>query len=177
MEPADPWARRRRLFQATLHHAIARARAARREFALLFIDLDRIAQVNDMLGWQLGDRVLAEAAARIAGTLGPRTRPARVGADEFAAIRHVEDFAAAARLAASVIERCREPYRLDCVAIKVTASVGIALYPSDAQTAERLMERAERSLYRAKIAGRDCFYPGGTTCCGGTGPPPRTARG
>ena len=165
------------LFETALAHAIARARASRRELALLFIDLDRIAHVNHAMGMDFGDRVLAEAALRIAQILGPQTRPTRLGADEFVALRQVEDFAAATRVAGSVIERCREPYLVDCLTMRVTASIGIALYPSHAENAEGLMERAERSLYRAKIAGRDCFYPGGATCSGGTGLPPRTARG
>jgi predicted signal transduction protein with EAL and GGDEF domain len=65
---------------------------------------------------------------------------------------------------------------MDCIAVTVTASIGIALYPSHADNAVTLMQRAERALIQAKIRGRDCFYPGGATCSGGTVPPPRTAR-
>ena len=50
---------------------------------------------------------------------------------------------------------------MDCIAVTVTASIGIALYPSHADSAVTLMQRAERALVQAKIRGRDCFYPGG----------------
>jgi len=172
----DGWLGNRSLFESRLERAIAGARASRSALALLHIDLDRIGQVNHVLGRELGDRVLSDAAARIARALGPCAALGRLAADDFAALVEVPDFDGAKDIAASLLEHCRAPYLIDCITVAVTASIGIGLYPSHAHDAARLMESAELALYRAKIAGRDCFYPGGATCSGGTAPPPRTGH-
>ena len=168
------WLPDRRLFEARLARAIA---AGQRPFALFLIDLDRIDDVNVTLGRDIGDRVLREAAARMARALSPGATLARLGSDDFAAFMDVGNLADAAKQAGALLERCREPYVIDCLAVTVTASIGISLYPSHAGDTITLMQRAERALFQAKIRGRDCFYPGGATCSGGTGHPPRTARG
>jgi diguanylate cyclase (GGDEF)-like protein len=174
--PLDPltWLPDRRLFEARLARAIA---AARRPFALFLIDLDRIDHVNLTLGRDIGDRVLREAAARMARALRPGATLARLGSDDFAAFMDAGNLADAAKQAGALLEHCREPYVIDCLAVMVTASIGISLYPSHAEDVITLMQRAERALFQAKIRGRDCFDPGGATCSGGTGHPPRTARG
>jgi diguanylate cyclase (GGDEF)-like protein len=137
----------------------------------------RIERVNATLGRDMGDRMLREAAARMARALSPGATLARLGSGDFAAFMDVGNLADAAKQAGALLERCREPYVIDCLAVTVTASIGISLYPSHAGDAITLMQRAERALFQAKIRGRDCFYPGGATCSGGTGHPPRTARG
>ena len=157
---------------------MARAIAVGRgSFALFLIDLDRIEQVNVTLGRDIGDRVLREAAARMARALGRGATLSRLGSDDFAAFMEAGNLADAAKQAGALLEHCREPYVIDCLAVTVTASIGISLYPSHADDAITLMQRAERALFQAKIRGRDCFYPGGATYSGGIGHPPRTARG
>ena len=175
----DPltWLPDRKLFEARLARAIAGAQGPRAALALLLIDLDRIEHVNVTLGRDIGDRVLREAAARMARALSPGATLSRLGSDDFAAFMEVGNLADAAKQAGALLERCREPHVIDCLAVTVTASIGISLYPSHAGDAITLMQRAERALFQAKIRGRDCFYPGGATCSGGTGHPPRTARG
>jgi diguanylate cyclase (GGDEF)-like protein len=172
----DTWMTNRILFQSHVERAIARSRGSRRQLALLYIDLDRVGQVNHAMGREFADQVLAQAAARLEGALGAGTMVARIAPDDFAGLAEVEGLEAAAALAASVLKRCREPYRVECVALKVTASIGFSLSPAHADDAAGLMQRAERALYRAKIAGRDCYYPGGTTCSAGIARPPRTGR-
>ena len=164
------------LFQSRLERAIAGARASRSALALLHIDLDRIGHVNHVLGRELADRVLSDAAERIARAVGPRVAFGRLSADDFAALIEVRDLDDAKKIAASLLEQCREPYIIECISIAVTASIGIGLYPAQARDAASLLESAQLALFRAKIAGRDCFYPGGATCSGGTVPPPRRAR-
>jgi len=159
-----------------MERAIARAGGSRTELALIYVDLDRVGQLNHAMGRELGDRVLAEAASRIAGVFGGRTMLARLAADDFFGLVDVESFDAAAKLAERLLEQCRKPYVIDCLTVRVTASIGFSLFPSQADDAAALMRRAERALYRAKIAGRDCYYPGGTTCSAGIAPPPRTGR-
>lgn len=139
----------------------------------MYIDLDRIGQVNHAMGRELGDRLLEEAASRVARALGPRAIRARLAPDDFLGLVEVEDFQAAAKLALSLLEQCRQPYVIDCLALTVTASIGFALFPSQSDNAASLLGRAEHCLYRAKIAGRNCFYPGGTTSSGGMGSSPK----
>src|SRR5205814_1020445 len=115
-------------------------------------------------GRDIGDRVIHEAAARMTRGLAPGATLARLGSDEFAAFLEARDLGDAAQQAGAVLEHCREPCLMDCITVTVTASIGIALYPSHADNAVTLMQRAERALHQAKIRGRDCFYPGGATC-------------
>ena len=172
----DSWLTDRSLFRARVEREIAAARALRCALALLYIDLDRVDHMNRLLGRDLGDRVLSEAAARIAQALGPCAALGRLAADDFAALIQVQNLEAAKKIAAAVLEGCRSTYLIGCVAVTVTASIGIGLYPAHARDATSLMESAQLALFRAKIAGRNCFYPGGTTCCGGTDRRPRRAR-
>jgi len=132
----------------------------RATLALLLIDLDRMEEVNATLGRKLGDQILREAAARMARTLHAGASLARLQSDDFAAFFEVEDLAAAANQAARLLERCREPYVVDCLALTVTVSIGIGLHGRDADGPAALLARAERALNQAKIRGRDRFYPG-----------------
>lgn len=174
----DPltWLPGRQAFEERLTHAIRAAGGSRGALAAMIIDLDRMQDVNALLGRELGDRVLREGAARIARALGPRIPLARLQEDDFAAFAVVADLAAATRLADAVLGECRAPYVLGCVSVKATASIGIALWPLDAPDCAGLLARADDALYRAKIAGRDRCFPGSATCSGGTARRPRRAR-
>jgi diguanylate cyclase (GGDEF)-like protein len=154
------WLPNRILFEARLVRAVRDAQRRRGTLALLLLDLDRMAQANAVLGLKLGDRILREVAARIARTLGDGATVARLQSDDFAAFFEVADFAAAMKQAAALLERCREPYVVDCVAVRVTASIGIALHRQDGDGPAALLARAERALVEAKIRGRNRFYPG-----------------
>jgi diguanylate cyclase (GGDEF)-like protein len=173
----DTWSTNRVLFQSHVERVIARTRGSRKQLALMYLDLDRIGQVNHAMGREFGDQVLAQAAARLELAFGQRALVARVAADDFAALMELEGLEAAAQLAEGLLARCREPYVVDCVALKVTASIGFSLFPAHADNAPGLLQRAERALYRAKIAGRDCYYPGGTACSAGIALAPRSERG
>ena len=158
----DPltWLPNRVLFEARLVRAVRNIERRGGSLALLLIDLDRMEQVNATLGRDFGDRILREAARRMARTLHAGASLARLQSDDFAAFFEVEDLAAAAKQAARLLERCREPYVVDCLALTVTASIGIALHERDADGPAALLARAERALNQAKIRGRDRFYPG-----------------
>lgn len=133
---------------------------SRAVLAVLAIDLDRLDSVNAQLGRELGDRVVREAAARMARALSSGATLARLQSDDFAAFVEVADLAHAANEAGRIVERCREPYVIDCLAVTATVSIGIALCASPAEDPASLMARAERALVEAKIRGRDGFYPG-----------------
>ena len=162
MQALDPltWLPTRKPFETRLARAVRALGRSSRVLALLLMDLDRMADVNAALGSDIGDRVLREAAARLSRGLPAGAALSRLQSDDFAAFVEVADLAGAARHARAVLERCREPYVIDCVAVKVTASIGIALCASHAEAPETLLARAERALCEAKIRGRDGFYPG-----------------
>jgi len=160
----DPltWLPNRALFEARLVRAVREVERRRVALALLLIDLDRMEQVNATLGQDFGDRILREAAARMARGLGAGAMLGRLQSDDFAAYFEIPDATVAMKQAATVLGLCAEPYVLDCVAAIVTVSIGIALYPRDADDPAILLARAERALNEAKIRGRDRFYPGET---------------
>jgi diguanylate cyclase (GGDEF)-like protein len=161
----DPltWLPNRVLFEARLVSAVRDVQRRRGSLALLLIDLDRMELVNASLGHDFGDRILHQAAARMARALGPAAMLARLESDDFAAFIEVPDHAAAMNHAALLLEACGEPYVVECLAAIVTVSIGIALHPRDADDPATLFARAERSLNKAKIRGRARSYPGAAT--------------
>ena len=158
----DPltWLPDRAAFETKLRYAVSASRRPRTELALLLMDLDRIEDVNRTVGREIADRLLHEAAARIARVLGPPATLSCFGGDDFAAFMQVAGLEEAMQHAVQVLTKCREPFVIDCLSISVTASIGIALYPTHAGNAAELMQRAERALFEAKTRGRNCFYPG-----------------
>ena len=151
--------------RAALHDgmAAALARASRNgtRLALLMIDLDSFKPVNDRHGHLVGDRVLREAARRMAELVRGGELLARYGGDEFVAvIDDSGDAASAHRVAERIIDTLCEPMRIDGTSVQIGASVGIARFPDDAGEDDELLRRADLALYRAKSSGRGraCFY-------------------
>lgn len=150
-------------FESCLARAVRNIGRSRSVLALLAIDLDRLGRVNAALGREFGDRIVHEAAARMARALAPEAVLARLESDDFAAFLEVPGLAHAAKQATAVVKHCRPPYVVECLAVTATVSVGIALCASPAEDAASLMGRAQRALVEAKIRGRDRFYPGAAT--------------
>ncbi|WP_394731061.1 putative bifunctional diguanylate cyclase/phosphodiesterase [Altererythrobacter sp. GH1-8] len=122
--------------------------------AFLMIDLDRFKSVNDSLGHQTGDRLLAQVSHRLQSLMTDNNLCGRLGGDEFAIVmREVSDTQSVAKLANRVIERLSEPYVVDNHTLYVGASVGSAIGPRDGCTVEELMRNADLALYRAKDQG------------------------
>ena len=162
MAPAlDPltWLPNQHLFRARLEQVLV---SGMQRMALLHIDLDRFQDVNDLLGYDTGDLVLREAAARIARSFPKGALLGHFGGDDFAVAVEASELARAARLARALLEACREPFVVDCLSLRLTASVGIALRSKQAPDAAGLIANACYALYRAKVAGRDRCYPGRT---------------
>src|SRR5690348_1353090 len=152
------WLPGRQLFEQRLAEA-TRQPGAQRTIAVMAIDLDHMHAVNGLLGRDLGDRVLHQAAARIARAIGPGVPVARLQEDDFAAFAQVEDRAAATKLANAIVEACRAPYLLGCVSVSATASVGVALWPLDAPDCGQLLQRSEDALQSAKVLGGNRCFP------------------
>jgi diguanylate cyclase (GGDEF)-like protein/PAS domain S-box-containing protein len=134
---------------------LARAERESRQVALLFLDLDRFKQVNDTLGHDAGDDLLAQAARRIAEVVRPADTVARLGGDEFVILcGDVEDqdhaSAVAQRVAAAIEAR---PFEVGDTDLTVTASIGIAISSGNAHP-EAILRDADAAMYRAKDLGR-----------------------
>ncbi|MEO6387743.1 MAG: EAL domain-containing protein [Croceibacterium sp.] len=122
--------------------------------AFLMIDLDRFKQVNDSLGHQVGDKLLAQVSQRLLTVIGDNERCGRLGGDEFAVvIRDASQEGTLARVADAVIHALSQPYEVDHHMLYVGASVGSAVGPRDGNTVEMLMRNADLAMYRAKDDG------------------------
>ena len=146
----------RRLFNDRLTLAMARDKRLDTMTALLLLDLDRFKQVNETLGHSAGDKVLQAVTARLRDGLREVDTIARLGGDEFVVIlESVTERAHATRVAEKIVEAMAEPLILEGQEIFVTASIGVALCPADADSVEKLIESAELAMYQAKQEGRN----------------------
>jgi diguanylate cyclase (GGDEF)-like protein/PAS domain S-box-containing protein len=154
----------RALFYRTLHEAIEDARGGQWGIAVLFIALDRFKFVNDSLGPALGDELLRQFSDRLVGCARGRDKVGRLGGDEFALILTMaRSQQEAVDVANEVREALGAPFDLHGQPAALTASIGIAMYPDDADDPETLVRNADTAMSRAKQAGRDgcCFYTAG----------------
>jgi diguanylate cyclase (GGDEF)-like protein/PAS domain S-box-containing protein len=134
------------------------------DIAVLFADLDGFKPVNDRWGHAAGDEVIRIVGRRIAASLRPDDRAARVGGDEFAILCHVSTEDEAAALAGRLVAAICEPMHLSAATVEVGMSIGVALSLGGAVDANgvrptigTLLELADRQLYEAKTAGRGRF--------------------
>ena len=146
----------RALLLDRLGHALARYRRdPSRQFAVLFLDLDRFKIINDSVGHLVGDELLKEVSARISGILRADDTVARLGGDEFAIlladVESPDDVIAAARRLIGVLQ---EPVRVAGKELFTSASIGIAMAEERYTRAEELLRDADVAMYRAKAAGR-----------------------
>lgn len=146
----------RTLFHDRLEQAVASARRNRDRLAVLFFDIDDFKQINDSLGHLAGDALLRLVGQRIGSCLRKSDTGARLGGDEFAILlTHLEDESDAARIAQKVLALIREPLSSDEGGPAISASIGIALFPRDANDTEGLLKKSDAAMYQAKAAGRD----------------------
>ena len=139
-----------------LESALVHARRVQRKVALLFVDLDGFKAVNDTHGHAAGDEVLRHFASRLRSTVREHDTVARVGGDEFIVIlTGLADPAAATRVAEKIIETVTEPVAWHMHSLSVGASIGIALYPDQAQDGESLRRLADAAMYQVKKRGRN----------------------
>jgi diguanylate cyclase (GGDEF)-like protein/PAS domain S-box-containing protein len=148
----------RALFTELLARAIDTAQRNDAHCALMFIDLDRFKIVNDSLGHDAGDELLQEVARRIVRSVGSAAVTGRFGGDEFVVLLdNVSGRPAAAAAAGSILSAMLEPVRVMNYDCRVTASIGIALFPQDGPELSTLMKHADMAMYLAKDEGKNNF--------------------
>ncbi len=148
----------RLLFNDRAAQALAAAQANKRGCALLLLDLDHFQSINDSLGHNIGDQLLKAVADRLKLVIDPGVTLARLGGDEFAILsENCSQVGQAADLAQLVVDVLKEPYELDSHRLFSSASIGISLFPSDAQSAEQLLRNADAALFKAKSNGRSGY--------------------
>jgi diguanylate cyclase len=148
----------RAYFQARLEQCLQRAKRYRRQFALLFLDLDRFKEVNDTLGHHVGDVLLCRVAEVLSAQIRTVDTIARLGGDEFVII--LEDIPAphfAAHFADRIMGDFSQPLEIAGREFFVTLSIGISLYPGDGLERESLVQHADVAMYQTKKSGRNGF--------------------
>ncbi|MFN3843301.1 MAG: putative bifunctional diguanylate cyclase/phosphodiesterase [Rehaibacterium terrae] len=149
-------------FRELLDQRLLTLQASGGELALLFLDVDDFKRVNDTLGHDAGDEVLAQFATRIRQCVerigGDGAEVARFGGDEFVALILGQDMrATASRLADAIILELQQPIEVLGREVFLGASVGITLFPHDAAGAGLLLKNGDIAMYQAKVAGKNCY--------------------
>ncbi|MBA5605202.1 GGDEF domain-containing protein [Duganella sp. FT3S] len=148
----------RSLFMDRLHQEIVRARRNKLAMALLFIDLDHFKEINDEFGHDVGDDLLRIAAIRLTASARESDTVARLGGDEFTAILNdINGKEDAARVAQKMLDEICRPFEIGPHELVISASIGIAIYPTDGEGAASLLKAADGAMYRAKRGGRNAF--------------------
>lgn len=146
----------RRKFREVLVKEIEEAKKEKRQFAVLYLDLDGFKTINDMLGHSYGDKLLIKITNRLKNVLGNDGIVARLGGDEFTAmvplpekkLEHIEN------ICERLIEAFDEYFEIDGDKITISISIGVAFYPKDGRTHDILLRNADAALYEAKTLGK-----------------------
>jgi diguanylate cyclase (GGDEF)-like protein len=145
-----------RSFQSELDQILKRARRAERPTALILLDIDHFKNINDSYGHPFGDQVLKGVAGALKESMREVDLVARYGGEEFGVALEdssIEDVKIAAERARSAVEALSFSHKGE--EVKVTISLGVALFPNDASEKTELIDRADQSLYEAKRRGRN----------------------
>jgi diguanylate cyclase (GGDEF)-like protein len=145
----------RTLLRERVDHALARAMRAGSGVATLILDMDRFKEINDMLGHEIGDKLLVEAARRIRASVRDQDTVARLGGDEFAVVLEgVSEAKEVLPVIERIIESLGEVNTIDGHEVNTSTSVGIAMYPENGNDLSELLRAADLAMYQAKSSGR-----------------------
>ncbi|WKZ85762.1 EAL domain-containing protein [Ralstonia pickettii] len=145
------------LLEDRLTQAIRTADREKRRFAVMFMDLDGFKAVNDVYGHHVGDLLLIDVAQRIGARVRQQDTVARVGGDEFVVLAYVDDPEDAGTLADALLGVVREPFMAGGHELRVSTSIGIAIYPGDGGNQHDLLTNADAAMYHAKGLGRNAY--------------------
>lgn len=148
----------RRMFRDRLEQEIKKSDRSGLTQAILFLDLDHFKEVNDTLGHDIGDRLLQDAAERLKRCIRVTDTVARLGGDEFVMmLSDIDDLNSIERIARDILVSLARPFEIDEETIYISASIGITLYPLDANEFDALLRNADQAMYAAKAEGRNRF--------------------
>ncbi|MBP2657803.1 MAG: diguanylate cyclase/phosphodiesterase with and sensor(s), partial [Firmicutes bacterium] len=148
----------RTLFNDRLHIALAHAKRNGEQLAVLFLDLDRFKTINDSLGHQAGDLVLQEVAERLQLCIRDEDTACRMSADEFIIIlTDIEKSSNVTKIIARLTATLSMPFIVGDNELRLTASIGVSLYPHNGHTPEVLVKHAELAMYHGKENGRNNY--------------------
>lgn len=157
-----------RLFKDRLEHSIAQAARNDKHIAVMFLDLDRFKIINDTMGHSAGDELLKITSQRlieavrkadsVAINTADMSSVARLGGDEFTILlEDIENVQTVAHIAERIIESVSLPMMLDRQEVHISTSIGIAVFPSDGNDVEEILQHADAAMYHAKAQGRNNF--------------------
>ena len=148
----------REAWLSALEQLLVTAQRNSSRFSILAVDLDRFKVINDSLGYSVGDQVLIEAAERIKNTLRKYDIVARLGSNRFLVLlNEIAEPQTIGSICEKLVSAFARPFELDGVNVHVTASIGVAIFPSDGNDSKTLMMAAESALYSAKADGRNLY--------------------
>jgi diguanylate cyclase (GGDEF)-like protein len=148
----------RSLFSNLLSQSLKLAQRHTRRLAVLFLDLDRFKHINDTLGHEAGDQLLKEVAVRLRASVRESDTIARLGGDEFVAmLPEIEDARVVPTIARRILAEIARPFLLRGQEFRVTASIGISIYPQDGLDEQTLKKNADIAMYHAKEEGKNNF--------------------
>lgn len=148
----------RSLFMDRLEQGIGRTSRKNSLLGLLYIDLDRFKIINDSMGHTVGDELLKLAGNRFFECVRNSDTVCRLGGDEFTVILpEMQDISDAGKVAEKILMVMKEPFDLDGEQISISPSIGVSIYPDDAEDIESLLKNADSAMYFAKSKGRNNY--------------------
>ncbi|AXS79447.1 bifunctional diguanylate cyclase/phosphodiesterase [Dechloromonas sp. HYN0024] len=148
----------RNLLHDRIAQALSQAKRKKEKVGILFVDLDHFKTINDSLGHQVGDLLLAQVAQRMSYVLRTTDTLARLGGDEFLLlVPSIESESDLVTIAEKLIEVLIQPIPVQCHSLHITPSIGICHFPQDGEDSETLMRNADTAMYHAKAQGRNGY--------------------
>jgi len=145
----------RRGFHEAFRKIISLSKRANQKFALLFLDLDHFKEVNDSYGHEIGDRLLKEVVSRVSSHIREEDIFARLGGDEFVIILTNIDSEHFSKSVEKSLELFQQPWIIDSYTLDITTSIGVTIFPDDADTEKKLLNNADKAMYKSKEMGRN----------------------
>jgi len=148
----------RQLLKDRLDQYLGQARRDHQDGAILFLDLDRFKETNDVYGHTVGDSILRLAAERIVSEVREGDTVARLGGDEFVVVMPmIESHSGVVDVAGRLVSCLSDAFTFENTSHYLGASIGVVVFPEDGDSVETLLRNADDAMYRAKDAGRSCF--------------------
>ncbi|MDG5786715.1 EAL domain-containing protein [Evansella sp. AB-P1] len=147
----------RNKFESILKEMLEYSKKNKKQFVLMFLDLDRFKLVNDTLGHSTGDELIKKVAKRIRNTIGSGSFFGRQGGDEFVILLPESSLDEATAVAKKILHSFQESFILNDYEINITTSIGICLYPDSGEDKESLTKNADIAMYRAKENGTNSY--------------------